>query len=108
MRPGTDPQQYDDLVKGIADTFTLSDVGIMRGAWTAITEAMPQIAYVARRDGKSPDEIAQATGYTSSRIAQFIRQEKQRAAAAPLTQYTFRVDVMDADGEWTNREVGEE
>ncbi|MEU0170159.1 hypothetical protein ABZ214_32710 [Streptomyces iakyrus] len=108
MRPEANAQQYDDLVEEIADTFTLSDVRIMRGAWTAITEAMPRIAYVARKEGKSPDEIAQATGYTSSRIAQFIRQEKQRAAAAPLTRYTFRVDVMGPDGEWTDRETGEE
>ncbi|MCQ9706616.1 hypothetical protein [Streptomyces sp. BSP1] len=107
MRPEADSQQYDDLVEEIADTFTLSDVRIMRGAWTAVTEAMPRIAYVARQEGRSPDEIAQATGYTSSRIAQFIRQEKQRAAA-PLTRYTFRVDVMGADGKWTDREVGDE
>ncbi|MCG7524926.1 hypothetical protein MHW47_10820 [Streptomyces sp. OfavH-34-F] len=73
-------ERYDELVETIADTFTLTDVRIMRGAWTAITEAMPRIAYVARHSGKSPDEIAQATGYTSSRVAQFIRQERQRAA----------------------------
>ncbi|MEU5745724.1 hypothetical protein ABZ804_09275 [Streptomyces sp. NPDC047726] len=108
MRPDVGGQAYDDLVEEIADTFTLSDVRIMRGAWTAITEAMPRIAYVARQGGKSPDEIAQATGYTSSRIAQFIRQEKERAAAVPLTRYTFRVDVMGPDGEWTDRETGEE
>lgn len=108
MRPDVGGQAYDDLIEEVADTFTLSDVRIMRGAWTAITEAMPRIAYVARKGGKSPDEIAQATGYTSSRVAQFIRQEKERAAAVPLTRYTFRVDVMGPDGEWTDREVGEE
>ncbi|MGY0025224.1 hypothetical protein ACVHNB_40480 [Streptomyces sp. YJ-C3] len=108
MRPDVGGQAYDDLIEEIADTFTLSDVRIMRGAWTAVTEAMPRIAYVARQGGKSPDEIAQATGYTSSRVAQFIRQEKERAAAVPLTRYTFRVDVMGAEGEWTDREVGEE
>ncbi|MFH9295637.1 hypothetical protein [Streptomyces sp. NPDC017520] len=108
MRPKADDQQYDDLIEEIADTLTLSDVRIMRGAWTAINEAMPRIAYVARQGGTSPDEIARATGYTSSRIAQFIRQEKERAAAAPLVRYMFRVDEVGADGEWTNREVGEE
>jgi hypothetical protein len=108
MRPDVDDQRYDDLIEEIADTFTLTDVRIMRGAWTAITEAMPRIAYVARRNGKTADEIAQATGYTSSRIAQFIRQEKQRAADAGLTRYTWRVDVMGPDGEWTDREVGED
>jgi hypothetical protein len=109
MRPDVDDQRYDDLIEEIADTFTLSDVRIMRGAWTAITEAMPRIAYVAREQGKSPDEIAQATGYTSSRIAQFIRQEKQRAAApGELHRYTWRIDVQNADGEWTDREAGED
>ncbi|MFD5231004.1 hypothetical protein ACFWJ5_21190 [Streptomyces qaidamensis] len=109
MRPEANAQQYDALVEEIADTFTLSDVRIMRGAWTAITEAMPRIAYVARMNGKSPDEIAQATGYTSSRIAQFIRQEKQRAAApGTLHRYTWRIDVQGADGEWTDREAGED
>ncbi|MFI2288553.1 hypothetical protein [Streptomyces niveus] len=88
MRSETDPQQYDVLVEYFADTFALSDVRIMRGARTAITEAMPRIAHVARSDGKSPDEIAQATGYTSSRIAQFIRREKQRAATAHTVDRT--------------------
>ena len=98
----------DGLLDQITHDLDLADVRIMRGAWAAITEAMPRIAYVARNQGKSPDEIAQATGYTSSRVAQLIRQEKQRAAVAPLTRYTFRVDVMGPDGEWTDREVGEE
>ncbi|MER8042577.1 hypothetical protein [Streptomyces sp. NPDC094032] len=108
MRPAADAQQYDDLIEEIADTYTLADVRVIRGAWAAITEAMPRIAYVARQDeGRSPDEIAKATGYTVSRIAQLIRQEKQRAAAVPLTQYTWRVDTLDADG-WTDREHGDD
>lgn len=98
----------DGLLDQIALDLDVYDVRIMRGAWAAITDAMPRIALAARQNGKSPDEIAQATGYTSSRIAQFIRQEKRRAAAVPLTQYTWRIDVQGADGEWTDREVGDE
>ncbi|MBT2427217.1 hypothetical protein J7F02_16450 [Streptomyces sp. ISL-112] len=97
----------DGLLDQIAYDLDLYDVRIMRGAWAGITEAMPRIALAARERGKSPDEIAQATGYTSSRIAQFIRQEKQRRAAVPLARYSWRVEVMDTDGEWTDREHGE-
>lgn len=108
-RPGADDKLSDELIEYIADTVSLSDVRVMRGAWAAITDAMPQIAYVARmKNGKTADEIAQATGYTSSRVAQLIRQEKQRIAEAGLTRrYSWRVDVMDLTGTWHDREHGE-
>ncbi|MER6196751.1 hypothetical protein ABT234_05140 [Streptomyces sp. NPDC001586] len=97
----------DGLLDQIALDLDLYDVRAMRGAWAAITDAMPRIAYAARQDGKSPDEIAQATGYTTSRIAQFVRQEKQRRDATPLARYSWRVDTLASDGTWTNREHGE-
>ncbi|MDX2986339.1 hypothetical protein [Streptomyces caniscabiei] len=103
----TDVADLDGLLDQIAHDLDLIDVRIMRGAWAAITDAMPRIALAARENGKSPDQIAQATGYTSSRIAQFVRQEKQRRAAIPLARYSWRVDVMDLDGTWLDREHGE-
>ncbi|WP_404959036.1 hypothetical protein [Streptomyces sp. 147326] len=97
----------DGLLDQVARDLDLYDVRAMRGAWAAITDAMPRIAYAARQAGKSPDEIAQATGYTTSRIAQFVRQEKQRRAAIPLARYSWRVDTLASDGTWIDREHGE-
>lgn len=99
----------DGLLDQIAHDLDLNDVRIMRGASAAITEAMPRIALTARENGKSPDEIARATGYTTSRIAQYIRQDKERRG--PLTTYTWRIDTLDADTGrygWTEREHGED
>ncbi|ALM38219.1 hypothetical protein [Streptomyces sp. FR-008] len=72
----------DRLLDDLADEFDLADVRIVRGVAAALADAMPRIAHQAREQGKSPDEIAQAAGYTSSRITQFIRQERERRAAA--------------------------
>jgi transcriptional regulator with XRE-family HTH domain len=100
----------DRLLDDLADEFELADVRIIRGVAAALADAMPRIAHKAReQQGMSPDEIARKTGYTASRIAQFIRQEKERRAApGTLRRYTWRVDVEGADGEWTDREAGED
>lgn len=101
----------DRLLDDLADEFDLYDVRIIRGVAAALADAMPRIAYKHREQGMSPDEIARKTGYTASRVAQFIRQEKERRAAAPLTRYTWRIDTLDADDgryAWTSRETGED
>jgi hypothetical protein len=98
----------DRLLDDLADEFDLADVRIIRGVAAALADAMPRIAHKAR-ERMSPDEIAQKTGYTASRIAQFIRQEKERRAApGTLRRYTWRIDVQGTDGEWTDREAGED
>ncbi|MFC3347756.1 hypothetical protein ACFOOM_10015 [Streptomyces echinoruber] len=97
----------DRLLDDLADEFDLTDVRIVRGVAAALADAMPRIAYKAR-ERMSPDEIAQQTGYTTSRVAQFIRQEKERRAAAGFTRYSWRVDTRDADGTWVDREHGED
>ncbi|WP_432194734.1 hypothetical protein [Streptomyces sp. bgisy027] len=66
------------LLDMVADDFTLEDVRIIRGVAAALADAMPRIAHKAREEGMSPDEIATESGYTSSRIAQFLREEKKR------------------------------
>ncbi|MEU5343017.1 hypothetical protein AB0H18_19635 [Streptomyces sp. NPDC020766] len=71
----------DRLLDSVADEFTLADVRIIRGMAAALADAMPRIAHKAREEGMSPDEIATESGYTASRITQFIREEKQRRAA---------------------------
>jgi transcriptional regulator with XRE-family HTH domain len=103
----------DRLLDDLADEFEPADVRIIRGVAAALADAMPRIAHKAReQQGMSPDEIAQKTGYTASRIAQFIRQEKERRAApGTLRRYTWRIDTLDADDGrygWTDREHGED
>jgi transcriptional regulator with XRE-family HTH domain len=100
----------DRLLDDLADEFELADVRIIRGVAAALADAMPRIAHKAReQQGMSPDEIARKTGYTASRIAQFIRQERERRAApGTLRRYTWRIDVQGAAGEWTDREAGED
>ncbi|MET7811769.1 hypothetical protein ABZT26_13025 [Streptomyces sp. NPDC005395] len=99
----------DRLLDDLSNEFGLTDVRIIRGVAAALADAMPRIAYKAREEGLHPDKIADRGGYTSSRIAQFLRQEKERRAAIPLTRYTWRIDTLDADNdryEWTDREHG--
>ncbi|MEU2759377.1 hypothetical protein [Streptomyces sp. NPDC007094] len=103
-----DDGDLDGLLNNYANEFDLDDVRIIRAVAAILADTMPRMAYQARENGMSPDEIAQKAGYTSSRIAQFIRQEKQRRAAAPLARYSWRVETMGADGEWTDREHGED
>lgn len=101
----------DRVLDDLADEFDLADVRIIRGVAAALADAMPRIAHKHRERGMSPDEIARQTGYTASRIAQFIRQERERRAAGPLTRYTWRIDTLDADNGrygWTSRETGED
>lgn len=99
----------DRLLDDLADEFDLADVRIIRGVAAALADAMPRIAHKHREGGMSPDEIAQKTGYTASRIAQFIRQEKERRAApGTLRRYTWRIDVQGADDAWNPRETGED
>ncbi|MFD3829717.1 hypothetical protein [Streptomyces sp. NPDC058621] len=68
------------LLDDLADEFTLADVRIIRMVAAALADAMPRMAHKAREQGMTPDEIAQQSGYTTSRITQFIRQEKERRA----------------------------
>ncbi|MGC9536587.1 hypothetical protein [Streptomyces sp. UG1] len=99
----------DRLLDDLSNEFGLTDVRIIRGVAAALADAMPRIAYKAREEGLHPDKIADRGGYTSSRIAQFIRQEKERRAVIPLTRYTWRIDMLDADNGrygWTDREHG--
>ncbi|MEU0719062.1 hypothetical protein ABZ498_18025 [Streptomyces lavendulocolor] len=99
----------DRLLDDLANEFDLYDVRIIRGVAAALADAMPRIAHKHREQGMSPDEIARKTGYTASRIAQFIRQEKaRRAAPGTLHRYTWRIDVQDAEGAWNPRESGED
>jgi hypothetical protein len=108
----TEQGDLDRLLDDLADEFSLTDVRIVRGVAAALADAMPRIAHKHREQGMSPDEIARKTGYTASRIAQFIRQEKERRAApGTLRRYTWRIDVLDADDGrygWTSRETGED
>lgn len=98
----------DHVLDDLADEFDLADVRIIRGVAAALADAMPRIAHKHRERGLSPDEIARKTGYTASRVAQFIRQEKERRAAGPLTRYTWRIDTQTADGTWVDREYGDD
>ncbi|MDW4905079.1 hypothetical protein RB628_06890 [Streptomyces sp. ADMS] len=75
---GKGPTDLDRLLDVVADDFTLDDVRIIRGVAAALADAMPRIAHKAREEGMRPDEIAAESGYTSSRIAQFLREEKKR------------------------------
>lgn len=105
-----DPANLDRFLDNLADELGLADVRALRSAAAAVTEAMGRIALAAREKGMNADRIAAETGYTASRIAQFIREEKQRRAAAPpADQWHAFVTVEEHDGnEWrelTNESV---
>ncbi|MFD5591955.1 MULTISPECIES: hypothetical protein [Streptomyces] len=80
-RDSDDPRALDQFLDNLADGFHLEDVRALRMATAAVQAAMGRIALAARERGMSPDRIAAETGYTASRITQFIREEKQRRAA---------------------------
>ncbi|WP_406334329.1 hypothetical protein OG814_11760 [Streptomyces zaomyceticus] len=80
-RDSDDPRDLDQFLDALADDFHLDDVRALRIANAAVQAAMGRIALAARERGMSPDRIAVETGYTASRITQFIREEKQRRAA---------------------------
>lgn len=80
-RASKDPGALDQFLDNLAEDFHLDDVRALRTATTAVQAAMGRIALAAREKGMSPDAIAAETGYTASRITQFIREEKQRRAA---------------------------
>ncbi|MFJ1731485.1 hypothetical protein [Streptomyces sp. NPDC088254] len=79
-RASKDPGALDLFLDNLAEDFHLDDVRALRTAAAAVQAAMGRIALAARVKGMSPDQIAAETGYTASRIAQFIREEKQRLA----------------------------
>ncbi|MFF2014018.1 hypothetical protein ACFVWY_33835 [Streptomyces sp. NPDC058195] len=75
------PSRRQPLIDELADTFTLADVRIIRTVAAALADAMPQMALASRDAGKRPDRIAAESGYTASRVAQLIREERQRHAS---------------------------
>ncbi|MFF9704108.1 hypothetical protein ACF1FE_23455 [Streptomyces griseofuscus] len=77
-----DPTALARFLDNLADDLDLADVKALRTAAAAVAEAMGRIALAHREQGMSPDRIAAETGYTASRIAQFIREEKQRRGDA--------------------------
>ncbi|MEU0454044.1 hypothetical protein ABZ322_13675 [Streptomyces sp. NPDC006129] len=79
-RASDDPRALDQFLDNLAEDFHLEDVRALRTAAAAVQAAMGRIALAARVKGMSPDQIAAETGYTASRITQFIREEKQRRA----------------------------
>ncbi|MFF4706660.1 hypothetical protein [Streptomyces sp. NPDC001297] len=81
-RDSDDPRALDQFLDNLAEDFHLDDVRALRMATAAVQAAMGRIALAAREKGMSPDRIAAETGYTASRIAQFIREEKQRRGDA--------------------------
>ncbi|MFF3886587.1 hypothetical protein [Streptomyces sp. NPDC001914] len=98
----SEPADLERFLDNLAEDFDLADVKALRTAAAAVAEAMGRIALAARKDGMSPDRIANETGYTASRIAQFLREEKQRRAEMPLAgQWDAFVTVERHDGtEW--------
>ncbi|MCO6747850.1 recombinase family protein [Streptomyces sp. IpFD-1.1] len=72
------PADLDRFLDDLAEDLDLADVKALRTAATAVAEAMGRIALAARERGMSPDRIASETGYTASRIAQFLREERER------------------------------
>ncbi|MEV0444776.1 hypothetical protein AB0I84_04755 [Streptomyces spectabilis] len=90
------PNALDRFLDNLADDLDLADVRALRTAAAAAADAMGRIALAAREQGKSPDTIAAKTGYTASRIAQFIRQERERLADA---QWDALVSVEQHDGD---------
>ncbi|MEI5099011.1 hypothetical protein RB200_10675 [Streptomyces sp. PmtG] len=83
-----DPADLERFLDYLAEDLELTDVRALRTAAAAVAEAMGRIALAARERGMSPDRIAAETGYTASRIAQFIREEKQRRGASSAAQDT--------------------
>ncbi|MFD7121919.1 hypothetical protein ACFWAA_33500 [Streptomyces sp. NPDC059922] len=106
-RASDDPRALDVFLDNLAEDFHLDDVRALRTASAAVQAAMGRIALAAREKGMSPDRIGAETGYTASRITQFIREEKQRRAANSLIQYTWRIDIQDLDGTWLDDEFGD-
>ncbi|MWA12579.1 hypothetical protein [Streptomyces sp. BA2] len=79
----TGPEALSDLLDLLAEeVLELADVRALRTAANAAADAMGRLALDAREKGMSADEIAAESGYTASRITQFIREEKQRRANA--------------------------
>ncbi|MBK6018524.1 hypothetical protein [Streptomyces sp. MBT53] len=74
----SEPADLERFLDNLAEDFDLDDVKALRTAAAAVAEAMGRIALAAREKGMSPDRIAAETGYTASRISQFIREEKHR------------------------------
>lgn len=74
------PDTLSEFLDLLADDLELADVRALRTAATAVADAMGRIALAAREKNMSPDQIAAESGYTASRITQFIREEKQRRA----------------------------
>ncbi|MFF2309200.1 hypothetical protein ACFVVJ_09045 [Streptomyces albidoflavus] len=69
---------FEQFLDNLAEDLDLDDVKALRTAAGAVAEAMGRIALDARRRGMGPDRIANETGYTASRIAQFLREERER------------------------------
>ncbi|KUF19578.1 hypothetical protein [Streptomyces silvensis] len=90
-----DPADLERFLDNLADDLDLADVKALRTAAAAVADAMGRIALAHREQGMSPDQIAAETGYTASRIAQFIRQEKERRADA---QWDAFLTVEQHDG----------
>ncbi|MEK9521444.1 hypothetical protein MIU24_18920 [Streptomyces venezuelae] len=80
VRNSNDPRDLDQFLDALADDFHLDDVRALRIGNAAVQAAMGRIALAAREKGMSADQIAAETGYTSSRVTQFIREERQRRA----------------------------
>ncbi|WP_097991866.1 hypothetical protein [Streptomyces sp. f51] len=78
----TDPDLFERFLDNLAEDLDLDDVKALRTAAAAVAEAMGRVALAARERGMSPDRIANETGYTASRIAQFLREERERRGDA--------------------------
>ncbi|MFD9146220.1 hypothetical protein ACFWDF_02955 [Streptomyces diastaticus] len=76
------PADLDRFLDDLAATLDLADVKALRTTAAAVAEAMGRIALDARKRGMSSDRIASETGYTASRIAQFLREERERRGEA--------------------------
>ncbi|MEU5136710.1 hypothetical protein [Streptomyces californicus] len=76
-----DPADLERFLDHLAEDLDLADVKALRTAAAAVADAMGRIALAQREKGMSPDRIAAESGYTASRIAQFIREERERRAA---------------------------
>ncbi|WP_440571965.1 hypothetical protein [Streptomyces sp. KR2] len=76
------PADLDRFLDDLAATLDLADVKALRTTAAAVAEAMGRIALDARKRGMSSDRIASETGYTASRIAQFLREERERCGDA--------------------------
>ncbi|MFJ7411600.1 hypothetical protein ACIQWZ_12400 [Streptomyces sp. NPDC098077] len=73
-----DPALFERFLDNLAEDLDLDDVKALRTAAAAAAEAMGRITLDARTRGMGPDRIANETGYTASRIAQFLREERER------------------------------